>query len=108
MSHYLFIQSQDPFIEARTAAQYDLATQLAQAGHQVRMLLVQNGVSAARQGARCATFDNLMTGPVVLLAETLSLQQREIAPEQLKNGVQPGELALVVDALLAGEKVIWN
>jgi sulfur transfer complex TusBCD TusB component (DsrH family) len=108
MSNYFFIQSQDPFTETRALAQYDLATQLAQAGHQVRMLLVQNGVSVAREGARCAAFEKLLDGPITLLAETLSLQQREITTEQLKNGVAPGELELVVDAMLAGEKIIWN
>lgn len=108
MSNYLFIQSQDPFTEARALAQYDLATRLAQAGHSVRMLLVQNGVSVAREGARCAAFDALAAGPVKLLAEKLSLVQREIEPEQLKSGIQPGALEIVVDAMLAGEKVIWN
>lgn len=108
MSDYLFVQSQDPFTEARARAQYSLATQLAEAGHNVRMLLVQNGVSPARAGSRCTAFEALSAGPVKLLAETLSLTQREIGAEQLKPGVQPGELEIVVDALLAGHKVIWN
>lgn len=108
MSDYLFVQSQEPFTEARAKAQYDLAIRLAQAGHRVRMLLVQNGVSVARAGARCTAFDALSASPVILLAEKLSLRQREIEPDQLKREVQPGELELVVEAMLAGEKVIWN
>ena len=108
MSDYLFIQSQDPFTEARAKAQYDLATRLAQAGHQVRMLLVQNGVSVAREGARCTAFEALSASPVTLLAEKLSLVQREIETQQLKSGIRTGELGIVVDAMLAGEKVIWN
>lgn len=108
MSDYLFVQSQEPFTEARARAQYNLATRLAEAGHNVHMLLVQNGVIPARNGARCTAFDALLISPVKLLAETLSLAQREIGTEQLKSGVQPGELEVVVDALLAGHKVIWN
>jgi len=108
MSEYLFIQSQDPFTETRTGAQYDLAVRLANAGNNVRVLLVQNGVTPARRGARCEAFDALTKAPVSILADSLALTQRQIDTNQLKAGVQTGELELVVDAMLAGHKVIWN
>jgi sulfur relay (sulfurtransferase) complex TusBCD TusD component (DsrE family) len=108
MSHYLFIQSQDPFIEARTSAQFDLAQRLARAGHPVRLLLVQNGVFAARRGAVCASFDALLGTGVAIDADVYALDQREIAPDDLKQGIGQGGPEQVVDALLAGDKVIWN
>ena len=108
MSEYLFIQSQDPFTETRTGAQYDLAIRLANAGNQVRVLLVQNGVTPARRGARCEAFDALANASVTVLADTLALTQRQIATHQLKIGVQTSDLDTVVDAMLAGHKVIWN
>ena len=108
MSEYLFIQSQDPFTETRTHAQYDLATRLAQAGNTVRMLLVQNGVTPARRGARCEAFDALIQAPVSILADSLALTQRQIDTSQLKAGVQASALDIVVDAMIAGHKVIWN
>lgn len=108
MSEYLFVQSQDPFTDARAGNQYDLAMRLARNGNQVRVLLVQNGVTPARKGAECRAFDALLASPVTILADDLALRQREFSPEQLRDGVQPAPIGLVVDAMLAGHKVIWN
>src|SRR5690554_5062431 len=44
MSHYLFIQSQDPFADARATRQYELAIDLKKRGNDVTVVLVQNGV----------------------------------------------------------------
>ena len=108
MSRYLFIQSQDPYTEARTQSQYELAGALAASGHEVRVLLVQNGVIPARRDAVCAQFDHLCQSGVTLLADDLSLQQREIGSADLKPAVTPAAIGIVVDAMLAGDKVIWN
>lgn len=108
MSRYLFIQNQDPFTEVRTSVQFDLATQLANSGKTVTLLLVQNGVTAARKGAICPQFDRLLDSGVNLFADSFSLRQREIIPEQIKSGVKTAQISMVVDALLAGDKVIWN
>jgi predicted peroxiredoxin len=108
MSRYLFIQSQDPFTEARTQAQYELAGSLAANGHEVRMLLVQNGVLAARRNAASISFNRLCGTGVILLADTLSLQQREIDQADLKPAVNPAEFGIFIEAMLKGDKVIWN
>ena len=81
MSHYLFIQSQDPFTETRTHHQFDLIGQLHDAGHKVAVLLVQNGVTPARRGAKSDLFD---------------------------DQVGVADMDLVIDAMLAGHKVIWH
>lgn len=108
MSDYLFIQSQDPFTEVRCAAQYQLARQLRDAGHQVRVLLVQNGVVPARRNARDEAFDALIASGVTVSADGFSLKQREIEAPDLKADVAVGDVGDAVDALLAGSKVIWN
>lgn len=108
MSRYLFIQSQDPFTEVRSRAQFDLAHRLVTAGHEVRLLLVQNGVSAARSGASCDGFDALVDSGVKIDADRFSMQQRGLPTEALKRGIGSAELDTVIDALLAGDKVIWN
>lgn len=108
MSNYLFIQSQDPFTEVRTTAQFDLAGRLAAAGHKVRMFLVQNAVSTARKGVSCSAFDTLLGSGVSVLADTLSLQQREISGEQLNASVTSVGLDVVIQSMLDGDKVIWN
>ena len=108
MSEYLFIQSQDPFTETRAPGQYDLAKRLANAGYEVKILLVQNGVTVARQGAKSEAFDALKNTAVNIFADNFSLEQREIEINQLKYGVQTSDLDIVIDAMLAGKKVIWN
>lgn len=108
MSQYLFIQSQDPFTETRTAHQYSLATSLHEAGHQVSVVLVQNGVTPARSGSQCDVFDALLSSGLTVVADDFSLTQREITASQLKGNVTIGSIDLIVDALLDGHKVIWN
>lgn len=108
MSRYFFIQSQDPFTESRTHHQFDLAKRLAAAGHDVTVLLVQNAVIVARRGARYMLFDVLQDSGVELRADAFSLRQRAIDPEQLKCGIATADLGLAIDAMLNGDKVIWN
>lgn len=108
MSNYLFIQSQDPFTETRTQHQYDLALQLFEAGHQVRLLLVQNGVTPARKGAQTPYFDALLKAGIPVGADDMSLQQRQLTLDELKDTVSIDPIATVIDALLDGDKVIWN
>ena len=108
MSDYLFIQSQDPFTEVRTEHQFALAGQRYDAGHNVRLLLVQNGVTPAHKGARSVHFDKLLKWGVPVLADNFSLKQRQILEKDLKENIASSSLDTVIDALLDGEKVIWN
>ncbi|MDX9875333.1 MAG: DsrE family protein, partial [Spongiibacteraceae bacterium] len=98
----------DPFTEVRTATQLDLARRLTEAGNEVTLLLVQTGVSPARQGAHSDSFDALCNSEVRLLADRFSLQMREITSAQLKPGITEADVDIVIDAMLAGDKVIWN
>jgi len=108
MSNYLFIQSQDPFTERRTRHQYDLAVELFRAGHRIQLLLVQNGVTPARNGARTPHFDALIAAGVPVSADDFSLRQRQISHSDLKESVTMRSLDCAIDALLEGYKVIWN
>lgn len=108
MSGYLFIQSQDPFTEARTTHQFALVRQLFAAGHAVRLLLVQNGVTPARQGAQTPYFDALLRDGIPVSADDFSLRQRQIGDADLKAAVTVAPISTVIDALLDGNKVIWN
>jgi sulfur relay (sulfurtransferase) complex TusBCD TusD component (DsrE family) len=108
MSRYLFVQSQDPFTEVRSTVQFDLAHRLVSAGHSVRLLLVQNAVMAARRGAVCDGFDALLRSGVAVDADPFSLQQRDIGSDHLKAGIGRAGPEQVIDAMLAGDKVIWN
>ena len=108
MSEYFFVQSQDPYTETRTGYQYQLMQSLHDAGHKVCVLLVQNGVSPARHAAQSPVFDKLLSSGVKILADEFSLRQREITSAALKSSVDLGSVDLVIDAMLSGNKVIWN
>lgn len=108
MADYLFLQSQEPFTEARTAAQYQLAMDLADSGAKVQMLLVQNGVVPARKLVEHELFAQLLKSPVTILADEFSLQQRQIDASQIHEAITPAAISMVIQALADGHKVIWN
>lgn len=108
MSNYLFIQSQDPFTDVGATFQYELMLQLSRAGKSVSVVLVQNGVTAARNGAPARHFDHLCANGLSIYADDFSLAQREITIDQLKPGIQPVSIDIIIESLLAGDKVIWN
>ena len=107
MKNYLFIQSQDVFYEARTSAQYQLAISLAKAQGKVSILLVQNAVLATRKGVNSAVYADLHKHHVNVYADELSLNQREIATDNINEFVKPAPISMVIDAMLNGDKVVW-
>jgi predicted peroxiredoxin len=108
MSRFFFIQSQDPFVEVRARAQFDLARRLAAAGNDVSVLFIQNGVSVSRISAAFDEFQPMRADGVKLFADAFSLKQRDIDFKQLKKGIVITGIGVVIDALIAGDKVIWN
>ena len=107
---YLFIESQDPFEFRDVEEGYRLVAELAAKGGPVTLFLVQNGVLAARQGARAGQFATLTTTPgVTVLADTFALQERGIPPTALLSGVRPADMETLVELLMAdGQKAIWH
>ena len=51
MDHYLLIEFRDPFKSNDVTHYYELSKGLVEAGNEVTLLLVQNGVLAARPSA---------------------------------------------------------
>ncbi|MCB5186644.1 DsrE family protein [Methylobacillus caricis] len=107
MQDYFFIQSQEQFTDVRTRSQYDLALSLAKSGKAVSILLVQNAVLSARKKVDSPNVDALLSHAVKIYADSLSLQQREISPQQLNTSIKPAQLDIVISAMLNGDKVIW-
>lgn len=107
MSKYLFIETRDPF-EHRDATQtWNLAESLAKKGHDVAFYLVQNGVLAARKGAKIDTLTD--TKSVSVYADDVSLQERGVHVEQLLDGVTVSHVDALVDLTLEdGRKAIWT
>lgn len=108
MNRYLLIESLDPF-ESSDVAQYQgLAASLARAGDQVTLFLVQNGVLAARRGARSGALTELAEQRVEVLADEFSLRERGIPASRLAPGVGTAPLDVVIDRLADGWKTLWH
>jgi intracellular sulfur oxidation DsrE/DsrF family protein len=108
MAAYLFIESVDPFESNDSARYWEMASGLAQQGDQVTVLLVQNGVLAARAGAHADGLGALSRAGVEVLAEDFSLRERGIGPDRLASGVRAAPLDVVLDHMGAGRRVLWH
>lgn len=108
MARYMLIESRDPFESRDVTFSYDLACGLAQAGHEVTLLLVQNGVLPARRGAKDLGLAAVLAAGVQVLADDFALQERGITSARLLAGVSPSPIDVVVDHMAAGHKTLWH
>ncbi len=108
MSRYLLISSRDPFECGETEGFFELASNLGRAGHTVKLLLVQNGVGAARRTLRDGMLQALHAAGVNVLADDFSLRERALPDAELAPGVEKTSLDLVIDEMVLGTKTIWH
>jgi sulfur relay (sulfurtransferase) complex TusBCD TusD component (DsrE family) len=108
MDRYLLIESLDPFESNDVEHWQDLAADLVREGNQVTVFLVQNGVLAARRGARSGGLQALTEQRVELLADEFSLRERGIPESRLAPAVRPARLEVVIDRLADDWKVLWH
>jgi predicted peroxiredoxin len=108
MAKYLLIASRDPFEYNDVGDYYDIAKGLAQAGNEVILFLVQNGVLPARKSACSSVLEEVAAAGVTVLADDFSLRERGITPERLTTSVSPAPLDTVIDQLVDGAKTMWN
>jgi predicted peroxiredoxin len=109
MSKYLLIESRNPWDGPDVTGAYAFAHDLAAAGHDVTLYLVQNGVMPARKGAKAPKLAELAgEGKVRVLADDFSLRERSIPKDSLISGVSSSGIDAVVDLLANGAKAIWH
>lgn len=108
MRGYLLIESRDPFESTGAARTCELAIQLRAAGHDVALFLVQNGVLAARSGARRAELDKVLGTKIEVLADDFSLRERGIPATSLIDGVQAAPIDSIVERMAAGWNTLWH
>jgi predicted peroxiredoxin len=108
-SHYLLIESRDPFDSADTRFVSDTATALRARGRPVTVFLVQNGVLATRAGARGSHVSQLKEAGVTVLADDFSLRERGIETGELTSGVREAGVDALVDLIMQpGTKTLWH
>lgn len=84
------------------------ATALARAGHPVRVVLVQEGVTAALPGA-LPELDQALRAGAELSVDAFSVTQRGLSGAELVPEARMTEMGEVADALLAPDtKVVWH
>jgi predicted peroxiredoxin len=108
MSRYILIQSRDPFSSAEAVHDLELAAELARAGGEVTLFLVQNGVLPARRCARSGPLVELARQGVQVLCDDFSLRVRGIAESRLATGIKAAPIEVVLEAICDGGKAIWH
>jgi sulfur transfer complex TusBCD TusB component (DsrH family) len=106
MNRYLLIESLDPFESNDVGRHWEMAVDLARRGNRVTLFLVQNGVLAAREGARNDVLHSVAAAGVEVLADEFSLRERGI--DRLMARVKPAPLDVVLDRLAEGCKALWH
>jgi hypothetical protein len=107
VAKYLLIESRSPWESGDVSYLFDLARDLAEAGNEVTLFLVQNAVLPARKGAQ----DHGLAGlsrKVRLLADGFSLRERAIAESGLIPGATVSNIEAVVDLLAGGFRAVWH
>lgn len=107
MARYLLIESASPWASGTTAGFYRLAQDLVQEGHEVTLYLVQNGVLAARAGAREWGLAEVAARARVF-ADDFSLRERGIAVRDLRASILPAGIDAVADMVAGGVRTIWH
>ena len=108
MSNYLFIESRDAYDSADTAHFFDLVAGTVKNGNHATLYLIQNGVLAARDGAReSQRLSRIAQRGVVVVADSFSLRERGI--DRVADGVAPADIGMMVDLLLTPDvKALWH
>ena len=102
------IAARDPFESVEVQEFFRLAKRLVEAGENVTLFLVQNGVLPARGGTAEPWIPDLLGAGVDVVADEFSLRERGIPRERLRAKIKAGPLDVVIDHLAAGDKALWS
>lgn len=108
MPRYVLIASRDPFGSNDVGTYFELARGLKDAGNDVTVFLVQNGVLPARPSTASGQLTELAAAGIEVLADEFSLRERGISAAALASGVLASPLDVVVDHLEQGAKTLWT
>ncbi len=105
MKKYFLIESRNPWDSQQVDRNYQIAADLAKAGNEVTLFMVENAVLATRSSAKSNGLTNLKR--VKLLADDFSLKERGIMPSEIFRDVEVASINAVVDAMANRQKMIW-
>lgn len=108
MPQYLIIDSRGPFEGASAARTYALASELAMAGNQVTLFLIENGVLGARRSQASEALSSVADRGVTVLADAFSLRERGVELSRLARGIERASIDAIVDRLERGAISLWH
>ena len=107
MRKYLLIESRDPFEGDEIREIHELADRLSQAGNRVILLLVGEGVRAARAGEHTFWFAKMRRGGVEIVADEPSLRAQGVGLARLSHWVRPVEPEGATRWVSQGFEALW-
>ena len=108
MTHYLILESRDPYDSADWINIQQTVINLKKNGNDVTLFLLQNGVLPARKGTKFEQhFADLKTLEIDVLADFFALQERGI--KHISKSVKKSNLDRLIQlCLTANTKTIWH
>ncbi|MFQ5873933.1 MAG: sulfur reduction protein DsrE [Dehalococcoidia bacterium] len=112
MANYLLVESRDPFEYGDVGYFCGVAKDLAAAGNDVTVFLIQNGVLMSRRGVQGNPLSSVLgdgSGRIDVCADEFSLKERGIGTGSLVSGVKTSNVDELVDLLVQdGIKAVWH
>ena len=107
-THYVLIETRDPFDSADVDSVFTLAGRLGDAAD-VSVYLVENAVLPARAASSAAARITSLAGRTTVLADDFSLRQRGIGVHELAPGVAAASIDRLVELITTpGSKAMWH
>lgn len=108
MTHYIILESRDPYDSADWANMQEIITNLKKSEHKVTVFLLQNGVLTARKGTPFEKhFFSLKALGINILADFFALQERGI--QDIAASVETSNLDQLIKLCLTPDtKAIWH
>lgn len=108
MTHYLILESKDPYDSADWANMQKIVIYLKNNGNDVTLFLLQNGVLPARRGTSHEKhFAHLKELKINILADFFALQERGI--QDISVSVEKSNLDRLIElCLMFNTKTIWH
>jgi intracellular sulfur oxidation DsrE/DsrF family protein len=108
MSRYLLVESRNPYTSCEISGSTEHAVTLKRRGHDVALLLVQNGVQPLRHDAKAPALHAALAAGVEVLADEFALRERGISAGALVAGVRAVPPDTIIDRLVHGWTTLWR
>jgi hypothetical protein len=108
MARYVLIESRDPFESKSFGARCDLAASLARDGNETIVMLVENGVFAARSSGQIRELERTARAGVNVIADEFALRERGIGASDLAPCVSAVRLEELIVQMGMGARALWS